>query len=193
MKVLIVYGTTEGQTRKICEFCKAELEAQKHIVTLYDATNHPVMPEGFDAVIIAASMHMEKYQSSIKNYILKYKYELNETHSAFISVSLTAASDDETSWTELRSITDHFLHGMGWKPALVEYTAGALLFTEYDFFKKFIMRQITRKATGQPVNGSDVEYTDWTKLKLFLKNFRDLWVSKPQTVRNEETDHEAVC
>jgi menaquinone-dependent protoporphyrinogen oxidase len=57
MNILLIYGTTEGQTRKIAEFIKPELEKAGHVVTLCDATNQPLGPEGFDAVFIAGSLH----------------------------------------------------------------------------------------------------------------------------------------
>ena len=191
MNILLIYGTTEGQTRKISEFMKPELEKGGHIITLCDATNHPQGPECFDAVIIASSVHAGKYQSAIKNYIQKHHKQLNNMHSAFVSVSLTAAGDDEEQWKELEEITTHFLAGCGWKPRMTEYVAGALLFTEYDYFKKVMMRMIAKKE-GRPATG-DTEYTDWSKVSWFLKSFVDKWVPGPQTVGSLETDTEAVA
>ncbi len=52
MKVLIVYGTTEGQTRKIASFLKDETEKLGHQVTLTDSTNNPPLPVGYDVVLI---------------------------------------------------------------------------------------------------------------------------------------------
>ena len=193
MNILLVYGTTEGQTRKIAAFLKAELEKTKHTVTLCDATDNPVSPEGYDAILIGASMHIQKYQTSILNYIQNHKKQLNTLHSAFLSVSLTAAADDETSWKELKDITVAFLSDTGWKPGMVEYVAGALRFTEYDFLKKFIMRQIAKKA-GRPTDAShDTEYTDWDKLSAFLKAFIEHWTPRPQTVTTVDSDQQAVA
>jgi menaquinone-dependent protoporphyrinogen oxidase len=192
MKVLIVYGTTEGQTRKIAEFLKTNIEKGGHVVALCDATQNPVSPAEYDAVLVGASMHMEKYQTSIADYVHKHNKQLNKMHSAFFSVSLTAAGDDEASWKELKRITDHFLAYTGWKPSLVEYVAGALRFTEYDFFKKYIMRMIAKNA-GHPHEGSeDTEYTDWNKLAAFVTAFIDKWVPQAQTVCEPESDQLAA-
>jgi menaquinone-dependent protoporphyrinogen oxidase len=191
MNILLIYGTTEGQTRKISEFIKPELEKQWHVVSLCDATNHPLAPDGFDAVIIASSVHAGKYQAAVKHYIQKYHAQLNKMHSAFISVSLTAAGDDAEEHKELQDITDKFLAACSWKPCLIEYTAGALLFTEYDYFKKVIMRMIAKRE-GHPATG-DTEYTDWSKLRAFLKKFIAQWTPVPQNVSPIESDQEAVA
>ena len=193
MKILIIYGTTECQTRKVADFLQKEFEALGHTVTLRDANATPPAPAGYDAVIIGASMHMERYQEPVMYYIQEHHTALNGTTSAFYSVSLTAASDDTTSWHELRDITDRFLHTTKWRPGLVEYVAGALRYTKYDFFKKFIMRQIAKHTDPSVVKGEDKEYTDWGALKLFCQKVIDLSASAPVTVRPEESDFEAVC
>ena len=191
MNILLIYGTTEGQTRKIAEFIKPELEKAGHVVTLCDATNQPLGPEGFDAVFIAGSLHTGRYQTPVYNYIQKHQAVLNQLHSAFISVSLTAADDDVEEWKNLRQITEKFLSACHWKPCNVEYVAGALLFTEYDYFKKVMMRTIAKKRGGDASH--DTEYTDWDKLREFLKKFMSEWTPAPQTVRAPETDQEAVA
>lgn len=190
MNILLIYGTTEGQTRKITEFIKPEFEKQWHVVTLCDATNNPVSPDGFDAVIICSSLHAGKYQAAVYDYIKRHHALLNRMHSAFISVSLTAAGDDAEEWKELRDITNKFLAACQWKPCMTEYVAGALRFTEYDYFKRVIMRMIAKKE-GHPATG-DTEYTDWDKLREFLKKFIAQWTPVPQTVATVDSDQEAV-
>lgn len=193
MNILIIYGTTEGQTRRVADFLSKEFQNLNHAVTLSDANGTPPSPSGFDAVIIGASMHMERYQEPVLYYIREHHTALNATTSAFYSVSLTAASDDEASWQDLRHITERFLIAGHWRPALVEYVAGALRFTKYDFFKKFIMRQIAKRAGQNTASGEDKEYTDWNALKLFGAKIIQLAASAPVTVRPEESDFEAVC
>jgi menaquinone-dependent protoporphyrinogen oxidase len=182
MKLLIVYGTTEGQTRKICQFLKEEAEKLHHTVDLCDATEHPFTPStNFDAIIIGASVHMHKYQSAIEHYVKDHLTMLNKIPSAFVSVSLTAASDDEVSWHELEAVTEDFLDHTGWKPGHVTQVAGALRYTKYDFFKKFIVRLIAKKAGRNTDTSQDYEYTDWNKVKGFLKKI--LEISQLKTVQ----------
>ncbi len=53
------------------------------------------------------------------------------------------------------------------------------------------MRTIAKKRGGDASH--DTEYTDWDKLREFLKKFMSEWTPAPQTVRAPETDQEAVA
>jgi len=167
MNILIVYGSTEGQTRKIAGYLKTEAEKSGHQVTLVDSTNHPPGPEGFDVVLIGASLHMHKYQTAVLHYIKENAEALNKITSGFFSVSLAAASSEDESLKELDKITNDFLKETGWKPIDTEQVKGALLFTKYDFFKKLVMRMIAKRS-GETDTTDDHEYTDWAKVKAFL-------------------------
>jgi menaquinone-dependent protoporphyrinogen oxidase len=171
MRLLIVYGTTEGHTRKIAQFLKDEAEKKGINVTLCDASNEPEPPLFFNGVIVCSSIHIQKYQASVAHYVMTYSDKLNAVPLAFCSVSLTAAGDEEKSWEELKKITVEFLHSTKWTPQFTEYVAGALLFTKYDFFKKYIMRMIAKKAGGNTDTSDDYVYTDWKKLSVFANAF----------------------
>lgn len=168
MKLMIVYATTEGHTRSIAEFLEKEAENKGVTVGLFDATVKPPSPAEFDAVIIAGSIHGGKYQASIQHFVQEHHKTLNQMNSVFVSVSLTAAADEPESWKELKQQTEDFLLGTGWNPKHVEYTAGALLYTKYDYLKKFIMRMISKKAGGDTDTSKDHVYTDWDQLKSVL-------------------------
>jgi len=171
MKLLIVYGTTEGHTRNIAQFLKDEAEKKGINVTLCDASNEPEPPLFFNGVIVCSSIHMQNYQASVSHYIMSYSDKLNVVPSAFCSVSLTAAGDEEKSWEELKTLTTEFLHNTKWAPQFTEYVAGALLYTQYDFFKKYIMRMIAKKAGGDTDTKGDYVYTDWKALSVFVNDF----------------------
>ena len=166
MRLLIVYGTTEGQTRKIAEFLALEAENAGADVTLCDASMEPVRPDDYDAVMIGASLHMYKYQNSVGHYIKNHVSTLNDMPSLFFSVSMSAlyAGHDEETFQELKDITEAFHVGTGWDPTVIEYVAGALRYTQYDFFKKMVMRLIARSNHGDTDTSHDYEYTDWAKL-----------------------------
>jgi len=169
MKLLIVYGTTEGQTRKICEFLRDEAKKNGHEVTLNDSTETHLHPKGFDAVIIGTSIHAEKFQDSVSHYVEENHEALNKIPGVFMVVSLTAATNEPESWKELEEITQHFLNRTGWHPEYVEQVAGALRYTKYNFLKKFIMRMIAQKQGGDVDTSRDYEYTDWDKVGRILK------------------------
>lgn len=171
MKLLVLYATTEGQTRKIAGFIDNEAQKLGWGVTVKDIVDGPIELEGFDAVLIGASVHMGKYQTAIADFVIRHASELNGKLSGFLSVSLTAAGTDEESWKELHDITDHFLKHCDWMPQRTLQVAGALKYVEYDWLKRMLMRQIAKNAGGSTDTKRDHEYTNWEELKAFVGEF----------------------
>lgn len=170
MKIYIAYGSTDGQTAKICEFVKNELVQSGYDVCLNDA-KHASDLEDFDLFVIGASVHLGNYQKSVRNLIRKYNHVLNERPSAFLSVSLTAAGSNEKDLAELDKITKDFLSKTSWNPLYTLQVAGALRYSQYNFLTKFIMKRIARKSGGGTDTSRDYEYTDWDQLKKFSHSF----------------------
>jgi len=171
MKVLIIYGSTEGQTRKISRFMEDVLQQEGHQVMIADAKDEPPSPEGYDAVLIGASIHIHKYQKSVKKYIHQYRDLLNSMRSAFFSVCMAIAREDKSEHKAVYQLTHEFFNDSGWKPLEEVYFAGAVKYTKYDYFRKFIMRMISRKAGGGTNISKDFEYTDWEQVKSFALDF----------------------
>ena len=93
MKILIIYGTVEGQSRKIARYMEEVLQNESHQVAIADATEEPPSPEGYDLVFVGSSIHMHKYNNAVKDYIMDHVSILNEIPSAFYSVCMAVASD----------------------------------------------------------------------------------------------------
>jgi menaquinone-dependent protoporphyrinogen oxidase len=72
---------------------------------------------------------------------------------------------------ELRQIIDRFLTATGWRPAETKVVAGALLYRQYPWWKRQVMRRISAKAGGDTDTTRDYEYTDWADLSEFAKRF----------------------
>jgi menaquinone-dependent protoporphyrinogen oxidase len=171
MRTLIIYGTTEGHTRKIASFASEELQKLGHTVVVHDATQQPPSPEGFDAVIIASSIHMGAYQTAVKDYVHHHATALSAKRSAFLSVCLAVASGTEEAQEEADAILHTFLQNTGWAPTDTMEVAGALKYTQYDFFKRLALQMIAKRSGGSTDTSCDHEYTDWTALARFLSDF----------------------
>lgn len=171
MKYLIVYATTEGQTRKIALYIKDCLTEIGHTVTIADASDSPPAPQEFDVIMIGASIHIHKYQSAVVHYIKHYADTLNKMPSAFFSVCLAVASDIEEEHKEAENITVQLLEQTGWKPLMTTQIAGALKYTQYDFFKRLIMKMIAKNERRPTDTSHDYEYTNWEEVKQFVSEF----------------------
>lgn len=171
-RLLIVYGTTEGQTRKIAEFIAAKARGAGHVVEIHDATAVPagLNPEGFDHVIVAASLHHEQHQAPVDFFVRKNLLPLQNVHTAFLSVSLSAAGD-ESDHHDALACANRFLMELRWQPSRTVLVAGALRFTEYDFFKRWALKQIARQKGAPTDTSSDYEFTNWSELERFTSEF----------------------
>lgn len=175
MRIMICYGTTEGQTRKIAEFVADIIRRRGHEPALFDASTVSELesPAGCQAAIFAGSVHMGRYQTPLVHHIQRWHDVLNAMPSAFISVSMTAASNDPHERSEMDEIAQKMLRETGWTPGATLHAAGALRFTQYDFFKRWAMKLIAHQK-GQSVDThSDHEYTDWPAVTEFVEGFLD--------------------
>jgi menaquinone-dependent protoporphyrinogen oxidase len=173
MNFLIIYGTTEGHTRKIARYMENTLQSAGHTVQIADAADNPVSPGDYDAIIIGGSIHIGKYQTPVTHYIQQHLASLNKMPGAFFSVCLAIASDISEEHDEVNKITSDYLVVTGWKPIVTTQIAGALLYTKYDFFKRLIMKQISKKEGRTTDTSQDYEYTNWEEVKAFVLKFAD--------------------
>jgi len=165
MKLLIVFGTTDGQTAKIAKHILETAHGLGHSVALERADgDDPVTPEGFDAAVLAGSVHAGQYQKPLAEYARRHADALSAIPTLFLSVSLTAAGDDPEEWKELAACSDRFAEETGWTPDRVEQVAGAFKFTDYGFFTYWAMRWIARQKDQTVGAHENREYTDWDAL-----------------------------
>ena len=171
MNVLIVYGTTEGQTRKIAEWTATHIRERGHEAEQRDsaALESDLELETYDAFIIAASVHQEYHQEAITNFVIAHREALGTKPSAFISVSLSAVL--EGARTEAQKYVDSFISVSGRQPRRILLLGGALRFTEYDYFQEQIVKFIVMKRGDAPSAGRDREFTDWQALADFVDGF----------------------
>jgi len=169
-ELLIVYGSTEGQTRKIAEYLATEAREQGYPCTVYDATQVPADLDltRFAKIIVAASVHMERHQTAVAHFVREHISAFQKVPSAFLSVSLSACGDAEERYDAWK-YTRNFLSEVDWRPPHVHVVAGALRFSEHDFFKRWAMKRLAKEKRAS--RDQDHEYTDWADLSRFLKDF----------------------
>lgn len=181
MKTLILYGTTEGQTRKIADFVANRLRKQGDYVTLTDAADAPwdLRPNEYDAAILAASLHAGIYQEPLIKFARSHHDRLNQMPSAFLSVSLSAAGREAEELKGIAECAERFKQETGWTPTDVHHIAGAFRFTEYDFFKRWVMRMIAWEKGVKIGASQELELTDWDALAKIADTFHARAAAKP--------------
>jgi menaquinone-dependent protoporphyrinogen oxidase len=173
MKLLLVYGTSEGQTEKISRFVADRLVRQGHQTLVINAIEptSAADPRDFDAVMIAASLHAGRYQSAVIHYVREHLGAIDARPNAFLSVSLAAAGDDEDDIEGLKKCVASFTHETGWTPKWMHHVAGAFRYTSYDFLKRWAMKYIAYRKGAPTDTSRDYELTDWDDLGRFADSF----------------------
>lgn len=174
--ILILYGTTDGHTRKIAQVLAENLRAQFCSVDIMDAagTLRRFNPESYDGVIVAASVHIGDYQRPVANWVRAHAQTLNLLPTAFLSVCLAVLEPGPKPRQEILRIMRRFLDRCGWRPTITKMVAGALLYTRYGWLKRLMMKRIVAKAGGDTDTTRDYEYTDWNDLRTFSREFAEL-------------------
>jgi len=179
-RILIVYGTTDGHTRKIAHVLAENLRAKCCSVDIVDAAGRlwRLSPEGYDGVIVAASVHIGDYQRTVGRWVRMYTPMLNGLPTAFLSVCLAMLEKGTDARQQILRIMQRFLARCGWRPTITKMVAGAVLYTRYGWLKRVMMKRIVAKAGGDTDTTRDFEYTDWNDLRNFALDFAALATQK---------------
>jgi len=142
MSVLMRTGLRRGQTARIAEYVAAVIQdhgADAQAVNIKGSDDDPA-PDGNDAVIVGASIHMGKHERYVSDFVRKHRDVLERLPSAFFSVGPAAYDDRE----EAQGYIEKFVQETAWHPAMIGLFGGALLYTQYGFIKRRLMKEIAR-------------------------------------------------
>ena len=173
-RVLILYGTSEGQTAKIARALAVSLNVGGIDTDVVEAGTRDPRPCHYAGVIVAGSMHVGGYQKPVAKWIRAHLAEFGNQPTAFVSVCLAVLSKQEKARDEARAIPRRFVDGLGWRPTVIKVVAGALPYSKYNFYTRWIMKRIVSEAGGDTDTSRDYEYTDWKDLREFANRFAAL-------------------
>jgi len=170
-RVLIVYGTKEGQTAKIANRIGEVFRARGYETDINNANEFEkhVSLEDYSAIIVGGSLHYQLFPSSLTRFIREYKSDLERLPSAFFSVSLTDAGTEYHE--QIDKCLDSYYEKTGWHPKVVGRFGGALMYSRYGFLKKRMMHWIAKKGGYSTDVKQDTEYTDWDSVTQFANEF----------------------
>ncbi|MEP7362410.1 MAG: flavodoxin domain-containing protein [Acidobacteriota bacterium] len=183
-RAAVLYATREGHTALIAVGIARKLRDLGASVDVIDlgATRREIELDRYDAAVLAASVHVGHHEPEMVRFARLHRASLEAMPSAFVSVTLSQAGVEMSKATPearvrsaagVQQVLDCFYAETGWHPAHVKAVAGALRYTKYNFLKRFILKQISRKAGGSTDTSRDHVYTDWTALESFVANFAE--------------------
>ena len=171
-KILIAYGTSEGQTASIAERLAGFIRAQGHDAFTVDLGREAPAPAGYDAVIVGASVHKGRHQKWVVDYVRRNRPALELLPSAFFSVSLAILDRSEKGRQEADGYVETFVRETGWYPTKVGLFAGALLYTRYNFLMRWVMWGISKSRGSRDLDTRrDYVYTDIGEVQRFAEEF----------------------
>lgn len=172
-RILVVYGTSHGQTAKVARYIADVRTAMGDTVTVADVESLPrgLAPRDFDGVIVGSPILYGRHRRGVGRFVRGHRDALNGMPSAFFSVSGSAGSPLETERAQARRCVDEFLRETGWHPGRAETIGGAMAYTRYSPLVRWITRRAAAKAGGPTDTSRDHEYTDWQQVRRFAEAF----------------------
>jgi len=165
--ILIVYSTTDGHTRRICERLKRVVEEQGHEVALSFVDDDPDIDlEPFDKVVIGASIRYGKHRPQVYEFIAKNQRKLEGRPNAFFTVNVVARKPEKNQ-PDSNPYLLKFLKQIAWQPRELAVFAGKINYPIYSFWDRQIIRFIMWMTSGPTDPQTVVEFTDWNKVDEF--------------------------
>ena len=168
-KRLIIYSTTDGQTKLICERIKnlSKFNNETKLLEIDKATKEDIQP--YEVIIIGASIRYGKHNSSVLNFVNKNIENLNKKKSVFFSVNVVARKA-EKNLPETNPYIIKFLKLSKWNPYKKAVFAGKIDYPKYSFLDRQIIRLIMFITKGPTDTSKSYEFTDWSKVDDFTRD-----------------------
>jgi menaquinone-dependent protoporphyrinogen oxidase len=173
MRILIVYSSRDGQTRKIAQFIATQLGdmAACDVVDVRQTLNLPLT--AYDRVIIGAAIRYGHHAVEVRDFIKDHLAWLDTLPGAFFSVNLTARKLEKRT-PETNAYIRKFLAATPWRPDLSAVFAGALRYPRYRWLDRVMIQLIMRITGGETDSSKEIEYTDWPQVEAFARAFAGL-------------------
>lgn len=170
---LIVYASTDGQTRRISERIRKVLRNKGLETTLVEIDKAAGLdPADFDGIIAGACVRYGRHDPAMAGFLDTNRDAIERIPNAFFSVNLIARKPEKRDLAGNKYLRK-FLERLSFSPMHVEIIAGKLDYPRYRFIDR-VMIQMIMKMTDGPTDGTSViEYTDWDQVDRFAANMAE--------------------
>jgi menaquinone-dependent protoporphyrinogen oxidase len=175
---LILYATREGHAAHIADHIAGLLRAAGEPTEVFDVAKFTTFDlANHSKVILIASVHSGKHEPEMVKLATRYRQELDQLPSAFLSVSMTEATAENASAPPgqraeatrlVNAMMEDFFQETGWHPGHVKAVAGGLPYSKLNFVVRFVVKQIVKHSGGDTDTSRDYDYTNWPELDRFI-------------------------
>ena len=167
-KAVIIYTTTDGQTKNICAKLR-EHSKKKDSIDLFSIDEiEKIHLQGYEKIILGASIRYGKHNPKVFDFVKNYKEILDKKETAFFTVNVVARKKEKNT-PETNPYMKKFLDLSGWKPDKLGVFAGKIDYPKYGFFDKQIIRLIMFITKGPTDTSQTYEFTEWEKVEEFSR------------------------
>ena len=165
--ILILYSTTDGHTREICDHLQQLVEKSGDKVTLACLNDDPeVELTSFDKIVIGASIRYGKHNVKVYKFIEDNQSVLNSKPNAFFSVNAVARKAEKAQ-PHTNPYLQKFLKQIAWQPKELAVFAGKIDYQIYGPLDRFMIRFIMWMTKGPTDPNTNIEFTDWDQVDKF--------------------------
>ena len=166
--ILIVYATTDGHTRKICERLQEVIEEQGSQVELLQIDGpHPDLTQ-FDKIVVGASIRYGKHSKLIYDFVERNQELLETKPNAFFSVNVVARKPEKNQ-PDTNPYLKKFLSQIAWQPKQLAVFGGNLDYPNCGYLDRQMIRLIMWMTKGPTAPDTVVDFTDWDQVEAFGK------------------------
>jgi len=171
MKLVVLFETGEGQTRKIVDFIADQTRQAGHDVSMVDTSEKLVKFSLGTAnkVILAAPVHERRHPKNFEVAISAFTHDLAKRPTLMISVSLKAAFPEGLE--EAQDYLTEMEMRTGFEPTQKALVAGAARTDSYDDFQRQIVQHVALKGREAELREGAKEFTDWDALADTIASF----------------------
>jgi menaquinone-dependent protoporphyrinogen oxidase len=169
---LIIYSSTDGHTKIICERITNFLNDGNLVKLLSLEEAKKIDLSNFEKIIIGASIRYGKHSKELYKFINLNKNILDQKKSAFFSVNVVARKPEKNT-AETNPYINKFLKMSKWKPNIIRVFAGKVDYPNYNFFDKYIIKFIMFITKGPTDTSQSYEFTEWSKVDDFSEELKN--------------------
>ncbi|MBL8197794.1 MAG: menaquinone-dependent protoporphyrinogen IX dehydrogenase [Chromatiales bacterium] len=166
-RILIIYSTTDGHTRKIGKrLQQVDAQAGHEAVLVSVDDEMQVDLASFDKIVIGASIRYGLYKPAIIDFVVRNKQVLDSKPSAFYSVTVVARTAEKRE-PDANPYMQKFFRQTAWQPKELAVFAGKLDYPRYRFIDRQLIRLIMLMTKGPTDSKAVIEFTDWQQVEAF--------------------------
>jgi menaquinone-dependent protoporphyrinogen oxidase len=166
-KILIIFSTTDGHTRKICLRLQEVIENQGNQVTVISVDDvSGIDLNSYDKIVVGASIRYGKHSPKIYEFIKENMQILDAKSNAFFTVNVVARKAEKNT-PETNPYLIKFLRQISWKPKKLAVFAGKIDYQKYSSLDRFMIRLIMWMTKGPTDPKANIEFTNWKQVEEF--------------------------